>query len=283
MTNKEANNDYIIAEEVKFLGKPIGDMFAEPKLQVSGYSNMKVELVSPTSAVAYMDWVNAAFYSSLCTWDKTPQEPVSDMLERFVMPEKENLLFNILRDRPISVATENVAFTFKMTNVPRSITHQIVRHRNMAFGQQSYRVSSCYSDAVRIPQSLLDQHRWLPFQSADTCEGDKTAVAERLMDEFIETVKKCREVYRNLIDFGIPMEQARNIMPMGTCTKIAVTMKLRDLIDYVKGRTGDIAMDEHTYLVCLMLKELKEKQPDFFKVVKIFVPKCEETMSKYLK
>ena len=59
-------------------------------------------------------------------------------------------------------------------------------------------------------------------------------------------------------------------------------MRLRDLIDYVKGRTGDIAMDEHSYMVSLMLQEVKTKQPDFFNVVKLFAPKAIEVMDKYL-
>ena len=141
----------------------------------------------------------------------------------------------------------------------------------MAFGQQSYRVSSCYSDAVRVPQSLLDRK----------ARGDP--VASALVASFKDAVQHVRQVYKYMIEQGVPMEQARNIMPMGTCTKIAVTMRLRDLIDYVKGRTSDIAQDEHTYMVCLMLKELKQYQPKFFNVIKVFCPKAEEVMEKYLK
>lgn len=274
MTNKEASEDYILAEERKFLGEEIGEMFVEPEKQVSGYDNMKVELLSPISNQAYIDWVDSAFYASLCTWDKSPQLPVSTMMFSKAPEEREAMLFNILKDRPISVALEGVIFAFKITDVPRSLTHQIVRHRQMAFGQQSYRVSSCYSDPVRIPQSLLD--------AARDVKGEDAEGANILFNDFVDAVQQVRKVYKNLIKFGIPMEQARNIMPMGTCTKIAVTMRLRDLIDYVKGRTGEIAMDEHTYLVCLMLKELKEKQPNFYKVVLRFAPKIEETMAKYL-
>lgn len=269
MTNKEANNDYIIAEEIKYLGKPIGEMFIEPEQEISGYDNMKVELMAPLSPDAYKDWVRSALYSALCTWDKTPQEPVTNEVLNKPFEEQEKLLFNILKDRPISVALEGVMFNFKITNVPRSLTHQIVRARQMAFGQQSYRVSSCYSDAVRAPQSLLD----MP-------DGTKK---DSMLRYFEEAVILNRKVYKMLIENGIPMEQARNIMPMGTCTKIGVVMRLRDLIDYVKARTGDISMDEHTYLIALILQELKAKQPEFFNVVKMFAKNVDSTMEKYLK
>lgn len=267
MTNKEANEQYIVDEEIEFLGFPVGDKFVEPEVEISGYDNLKVELTSPISSDAYVDWVNSALYSSLCTWDTTPHLPITKLLNAS-FEEKEGRLFYILSKRPISVALEGVMFAFKITNIPRSMTHQIVRHRQMAFGQQSYRVSSCYADAVRIPQSLL--------------EKEDSVEKEELIGKYKTTVRIMRKTYKDLIQAGIPMEQARNIMPMGTCTKIGVVMRLRDMIEYVKGRTGAIAQDEHTYIVCLILKEMKEKQNRFYEVIKMFVPKVEETMAKYL-
>ena len=158
-----------------------------------------------------------------------------------------------------------------ITVVPRAMTHQIVRHRQMAFGQQSYRVSSCYSDPVRLPVSLQE----IIDSGVDT---DK---AYRLKESYIEAVMHVRTVYKDLIQALIPMEQARCIMPMGTCTKIGVTMRLRDMIEYFKGRTGDIAQDEHTYIVCLMAKEMRDKQPEFFKFITSKISNLEETMVKY--
>jgi thymidylate synthase ThyX len=151
------------------------------------------------------------------------------------------------------------------------MTHQIVRARQMAFGQQSYRVSSCYSDPVRVPVTLEER----------MIGGEEGARAVELHEQYIEAVKTVRKTYRDLIEFGIPMEQARCIMPMGTCTKIGVTMRLRDMIEYFKGRTGDIAQDEHTYIVCLMAKEMRDKQPEFFKFILSKVTNLETTMEKY--
>lgn len=268
MINKEANNEYIVSEEIEFLGQPIGHNFEEPEQQVAGYESIKVELLAGSD---YRAWVEAALYASLVTWDTTPQIPVSK-LQHELFDKKENLLMNMLAKRPISVALEGAVFTFKLTGVPRAMTHQIVRHRQMSFGQQSYRVSSCYSDPVRVPVSLLELMK---------C-GDPEDPSEELYKAYVDAVKQVRKVYKALIDFGVPMEQARCIMPMGTCTKIAVTMRLRDMIEYFKGRTGDIAQDEHTYIVCLMAKEMKEKQPEFFNFIKNQVKGLEETMNKYL-
>jgi len=262
MANKEAHKEYIEAEEVEFLGEPVGHNFEEPKHQVAGYESISVKLLSSSD---YWEWVKAAYYASLVTWDTTPQLPVSKAMDEDAINLEERLLY-MLSKRPISVALEGAVFTFKLTGIPRAMTHQIVRHRQMSFGQQSYRVSSCYSDPVRIPVSLLER----------TEEG-----SDEMIKKYIKTVKDMRKVYKELIEFGIPMEQARAIMPMGTCTKIAVTMRLRDMIEYFKGRTSGIAQDEHTYIVCLMAREMKENQPEFFKFIISKVTDLEEIMEDY--
>ena len=133
-------------------------------------------------------------------------------------------------------------------------------------------MSSCYSDPVRIPNEL-NKHN----NGTDILKYKKS----NLYDKYVNHVKNGRQLYKEMIDEGVPMEQARAIMPMGTCTKIAVTMRLREMIDYFKGRTSEIAQDEHTYLVCLMAKEMKEKQPEFFKFITKKVPNLEKVMGEY--
>lgn len=267
MINKEATEKYIVDEEVEFLGKPVGHNFEEPEQQIGGYETIKVELLNGSN---YKDWVKSALYSSLVTWDTTPQMPVTKMQDEPFEAQESRLLY-MLTKRPISVALEAAVFTFKITGIPRAMTHQIVRHRQMAFGQQSYRVSSCYSDPVRYPVSLKEK----------SDSGDESAIA--LMQRYEELVRLDRNLYHDMIVNGVPMEQARCIMPMGTCTKIAVTMRLRDMIEYFNGRTSDIAQDEHTYIVCLMAKEMRDKQPEFFSFIKVRAKGLEITMEKYLK
>ena len=264
MTNKEANKEYIIAEEKEFLGKEVGDEFVEPKENIGGYETIGCELLSASD---YKQWVHAAMYASLVTWDTTPHVPVTKFLE-LSHEEKEEKLFYMLNQRPISVALEGAVFTFKLTGIPRAMTHQIVRHRQMSFGQQSFRVSSCYSDPVRIPPTLMQM--------------EDGPVKNELIARYDRTVSEMRFVYKELVKHGVPTEQARNIMPMGICTKIAVTMRLRDMIEYFKGRTSGIAQDEHTYIVCLMAKEMKEKQPEFFNFIKTKATNIEEVMRTYL-
>ena len=277
MTNKEASEEYILAEERKYLGAEIGDMFIEPIKQTRGYEGDKAELLFPRHSTAYAEWIRAALYASLCTWDREPQVPATKLLSAS-FEEQEKLLLNILKDRPISVALEAQTFVFKLTGVPRSYTHQAVRHRAMAFGQESFRVSSCYSAPIRIPQHLIDN---LNTANLESKVGEARQTSS-LMKQFEGAVLHCREVYKSLIKSGVPMEQARNIMPMGTETKITITGRLRDYIEVFRDRTGDIAMDEHTYIICLMAQELKQHQPKFFDFINSKVKGLEASMQKYL-
>lgn len=260
MTIKKATEEYITNEEEKYLGRKIGDKFVEPKNQIAGYESISVELVSATS---YYDFINAAIPACFDTWDTTPHNIVEEIRSKKFI-ERERQVLNILKDRPISVALEFPTFFFNMKGIPRSITHQIVRHRQMAFGQQSYRVSSCYADPVRAPQDLIEQDN------------------ENLLNEYQEVVKTVREMYKKLIENGVPMEQARNIMPMGTCTTISVNMRLRDMIAYFKGRTSGIAQDEHTYMVYKMIEEIQSKEPLWFSFLCSNIENLEEKMKKYV-
>ena len=87
------------------------------------------------------------------------------------------------------------------------------------------------------------------------------------LDYFIEAVKNCRKLYKQMILEGIPVEQARNIMPMGTFTKIVMVTNLKELIGYVRARTSKLTQDDHVDIVHNLLIELKTKCPEFHKII----------------
>ncbi len=265
MVVKKANNEYIVNEEIEFLGAPVGDNFVEPEKNLCGHENIKVELLGSPN---YNEWIECVFYNCFSTWNTTPHKPVTKMMKELSFEEKEKKVLYMLTKRPISAVLEYGMFAFRMSGVPRSFTHQIVRHRQMAFSQQSFRVSSCYSDPIMAPQELFEM------------EDEK--LKNELLDECGKLVLEGRRIYKKLIESGISMEASRNFMFMGTCTELGAVMRLRDLIDYFRSRTSDITQDTHTYIVCLTAEELKKKQPKFFDFVLKNCKGLEETMKKYL-
>ncbi len=203
---------------------------------------MKVEMLFPLSNSYYSEWVGGATHACLATWEQYPYKDINKMTYQ----EKEKQLNIILNDRPISVALEMPKFTFKITGLTRAMTHQIVRHRKMAFGQQSIRVV----DPTGAPVRMLEA-----FEAED--KGD-------LKSRYYDCVVNAKNLYKDMVSAGIPREQARNILPMGTTTSIVMTADLRTMIDYFRGRTSKITQGEHHYLVYLIAKAFREQQPKFF-------------------
>lgn len=253
---KKTTLEDIKREEEQFIGRIVSeDLFVKPEHNISGYENIKVDIIQYTN---FNEWIVGAFYASLVTWDSSPNNPICKDAINLSIEEKKIRLLNILKSRPISVALEMPSFTIKMDGIPRSMTHQIVRHRNMAFGQQSFRVSSCYSDSVRYPMAL------------DDLEIDST-IKNNIIGDYDKLVTDCRQMYKRLIEAGVPMEQARNIMPIGTCTKIVMQTNLRYLIDYIKGRSSQIAQDEHTFIVNKIIDAIREECPEYLEVMKMYI------------
>lgn len=268
MAIKKADMGYIDKETREFLGIPF---IFNPK-EFGGVAtfkeNTEVELIySPK----WNDWIDAMYYTAFTTWNNGHEinldniglgAMVFDKYKKYSIEEiaehRRKLTIDFLKKRPISAVLESAVFVIKIDNIPRSMTHQIVRHRGMSFNQESYRVSNAVHADFRIPDGLTETQK---------------EIISGVIDEL-------RVLYVSLINNGIPTEQARNVLPMGTCTHIVMTTNLKVLQDYIKARTMDITQDEHTYIVMLICRELMEKAPEFWESF-IKTDKLIEMMKQY--
>ena len=257
---KQADKKYIEKEVVEFFGTTIDEKEIDHKF--CGFETMECELLSPLGEESYKQWVNAAFFSTFATWDETGDKLLDDMPYK----EREERLMYMLKSRPISVARECIKFTFRLSGITRSVTHQLVRHRKMAFGQQSLRVSDPSQDAIRLPEYLLEDE----YKNRANIAYCKSVM------------KDVKKLYVHLVSSGVPREQARAMLPIGITTKINATMDLRAMIDYFRARISDIAMAEHTYMVALMAREIKIKQPKFYDYISSQVNGLDDCIDEYL-
>src|SRR5690349_3592280 len=107
---------------------------------------------------------------------------------------------------------EHVVFTFGISGVSRTLSHQLVRHRaGVAFDQQSQRYVTYKKAATMEPQTIAD---------ADP------AVRQRYEDQ----VAGSMALYEELVAAGIPGEDARFVFPNATRTNLVMTANLRALI-----------------------------------------------------
>ena len=112
---------------------------------------------------------------------------------------------------------EHVSVSFMLT-VPRSISHQIVRHRiGVAYSQQSQR----YIDLSKAPLKVI------------------APVPELKASELMlwrESVEFAALTYNKLIAAGVRPEQARSVLPNCTATKLGMTANLRAWRHILKER-----------------------------------------------
>lgn len=150
---------------------------------------------------------------------------------------------------------EHVYFTFFIDGVPRSLTHQLVRHRLMSVSQQSLRYVQFNDKTIgfTVPESV-----------------QKNTEASELSDEFLDIVIK---LYHKFLDLGIPREDAREYLPLMTNSSLVLTLNVRELIHVLGLRCCTRAQKNIRKLANQILIECKKALPEIFSNVG---PKCEQ-------
>ena len=105
---------------------------------------------------------------------------------------------------------EHASFTFSLEGISRACSHQLVRHRLASYSQQSQRFVHLKEPKFVTPPSLSSQ----------------PGVRAR----YQEMVRKAHQFYQEMVQSGIPMEDARYILPGGMETNLVMTMNARELL-----------------------------------------------------
>lgn len=104
--------------------------------------------------------------------------------------------------------------TFHIKDVSRSFTHQIVRHRNLSFSQQSLRYVKLNEETFKYVS---------PFKG-------------KTPKEFIDHMLSSIRLYEELIKKGKSPDEARSVLPMATATEIIVTGQASWWLEFLKLR-----------------------------------------------
>ena len=140
---------------------------------------------------------------------------------------------------------EHTNFTFAISDVSRSLTHQLVRHRIASYAQQS--------------------QRYVDLKEPNYVTPPKIAKNKKMKLAYDMTMKNIWDEYNKLLDMGIPAEDSRFILPNAACTNIIVTMNARSLQNFFELRCCLHAQWEIRQLANKMLKEVKKIAPTIFK------------------
>lgn len=253
---KNATEEYINKETVEFLRTPF-------KFDAGNFGGIKTAREATQVKLLYSPewnkWLDAMYYTAFTTWDNGHEISLDKISERMTNEERRQMTLEFMKKRPISAALESAVFVIRINNVSRAMTAQICRHRQMSFNEMSMRVTPAHHADLIVSESMNEQQR-----------------------KAMETIANAgRQAYVDAIMKGLPTEQARNIIPLGTATKITMTTNLKALIDYTKARTLDITQDEHTYIVMRICNELKNNATEFYENF-IKNDKLENEMKQYL-
>jgi len=150
---------------------------------------------------------------------------------------------------------EQVWFEFGISGVSRSFSHQFVRHRiGISFEQQSQRYVK-FKDA-RFPYSVPES-----VQRAGL--GDKMELA----------LTDIGRLYQEMLDAGVPAEDARFVLPNATSTNFKVVVNFQEMLHICDLRLCTRAQWEFRKVASLMRAEINRRFPAFGRYLQ---PKCGE-------
>jgi thymidylate synthase (FAD) len=175
---------------------------------------------------------------------ETPFEEVMADVDGDTPRERTETLIAQLMDHGHFGPFEHPQATFAVKGVSRSCMAQLTRHRHASFDVQSMRYVA-FDDVdpadvregsmVVVPPSATDPD-WVGRnqRTADVDEED----ARRREELFRETVADAVESYQELLDLGMPPEDARFVLPIGTKVNIVMSMNARMLMHVADMRAA---------------------------------------------
>lgn len=194
------------------------------------------------------DWL-AEFAGRACyeSWHRpNPQTACNDAYIR-----------NIVQKQHFSVL-EHASATFYVEGVPRSLTHELVRHRHLSVSQRSQRYVDEASSEWHIPNVVQR-----------ISDGP---TREQVIAEIDAINDRAREFYRviqlRLAEVGITgkkaREAARCVLPNATHTALVVTGNHRAWREVIQKRWHVAADADIRALAGMLLRELKSIAPNIY-------------------
>jgi thymidylate synthase (FAD) len=163
---------------------------------------------------------------------------------------------------------EFIEFHFFIDGVPRSWTQQLERQRTATYFEQSLRfaVIEDLDQAVALPASLMgterpDEDYGYPHDvTAGWSPEDIDRQAQRELWE--AAVRSTGDAYRKLIELGMPAEEARDLLPLGTCTRLHYRTSLRGLAEHAGNRLCTQAQWRWKFVFNEIIRAIREYGTD---------------------
>jgi thymidylate synthase (FAD) len=205
---------------------------------------MRATLLFPTQEIVQRYYVPLVYTACrTCYSELDPDEIFRRAVNGEVDPAKQRRLITGVIESGHGSTIEHIVFTFGISGVSRTLSHQLVRHRaGVAFDQQSQRYVAFKGAATMTPATI-----------AEADPGLRARFEAQLEDSLA--------LYGDLLDAGIPGEDARFIFPNATRTNLVMTANLRALIHMSGLRLCTMAQWEIRRLFQLIRHEVFAASP----------------------
>lgn len=191
---------------------------------------MKVELIHITPNAEEI--IEQAGRTAYLSFDKISADSAGKFVRMLIERGHESVL-------------EHAHAVFRILDVSRTMTHQLVRHRLCGYTQQSQRV---------VNEGDLKKYTIPP-----SIEND---IKLKLL--FKRVMEYSFDIYDYMIAHGINKEDARFILPNACQTQIVVSSNLRNWRHIIKVRGSKYAQWEFRTVIREILKILQEHCPNTF-------------------
>ncbi len=205
---------------------------------------MKATLLFPDREIVERFYVPLVYTACrTCYSELPPDEIFRRAVSGEVAPAKMQQLISRVIESGHGSTIEHIVFTFGISGVSRTLSHQLVRHRaGVAFDQQSQRYVTFKAAATMLPMTIA--------------EAD-----EALRVRYGTQIESAISLYADLVAGGIPGEDARFVFPNATRTNLVMTTNLRALIHMSGLRLCTMAQWEIRRLFQLIRHEVFSVSP----------------------
>jgi thymidylate synthase (FAD) len=215
---------------------------------------MKATLLFPDREIVERFYVPLIYTACrTCYSEEEPDEIFRKAVAGETDPARQQKLIQRVIESGHGSTIEHVVFSFGITGVSRTLSHQLVRHRaGVAFDQQSQRYVKFKDAATMTPSTIED-------------------AGPELRMRYDGQIEESLDLYGDLLAAGIPGEDARFIFPNATRTNLVMTANLRALIHMSGLRLCTMAQWEIRRLFQLIRHEIFAVSPF---LGSFLAPKC---------
>jgi len=153
-----------------------------------------------------------------------------------------------LGDLPPRERAKHAAALFVFRDISRACANQLVRHRRCSFMQESLRYVDPGDDEFWITPRTVEETQTTP--------------------RFEYLAWSAGHCYRDLVERGVPKEDARYVLPLGTKTTLVVMASLRQWAHIIDLRTSPHAQWEIRERIGWVRDVLLERVPWFGEVIR---------------